>query len=122
MNVPHSLIASEYQVDAILLSGESDDWLNLSWSNRERKIIVFSDENLQFSAASQFFNIQEALLAMTSSCSANDYSVSAFVEFQWPTNPDWLTLTSSCNGYLEYLAYDPITMIDKLNYWFGEEC
>lgn len=122
LNNPGVTLAAELQLNAVMMAGDPGDWLDLSWSDRDRKVIVFSDEPLQYWDNGRYADMQEALLAAYTSCSTEGYSVSAFVQFRWPADPDWFALTSSCNGYLEYLAYDPITMIDKLNYWFGEEC
>lgn len=118
----YSSIGTEYQVDAILLAGESNDWLDISWSDRTRKIIVFSDEEVQYSDEFQNATWSDIINSMQISCTNNNYTVSAFTSFTWPTNPEWSQITSACGGYLEYLSYDHNNMIEKLNYWFGEEC
>ena len=34
----------------------------------------------------------------------------------------WVDLTQRCNGFLDYLNYNPQDMIDTLNYWIGTDC
>lgn len=113
---------NEFHIDAILGTAAPNDWLPVTWSHRTKKMIIFSDEPIQYSDMYGFWNMADVWSAISASCQQHDYSINAFVQFRWPNDPDWVTLTSLCGGYLEYLSQDHIIMIEKLNYWFGEEC
>ena len=115
-------IAEEYHIDAILGTATPNDWLPVTWSHRTKKMIIFSDEPIQYSTYYNFWDMADVYSTIAASCAEQDYSINAFIQFSWPTDPEWQTLTSLCGGYLEYLSRDHFMMIEKLNYWFGEEC
>lgn len=115
-------IANEYHIDAILGTATPNDWLPVNWSHRTKKMIIFSDEPIQYSTYYNFWDMADVFSAVNASCEEQDYSINAFIQFSWPNDPDWTTLTSICDGYLEYLSQDHLMMVEKLNYWFGEEC
>ena len=115
-------IADEYHIDAILGTATPNDWLPVTWSHRTKKIVIFSDEPIQYTTMYNFWDMSDVYSTVAASCEEQDYSINAFIQFSWPTDPEWATLTSLCSGYLEYLSRDYFMMIEKLNYWFGEEC
>jgi hypothetical protein len=115
-------VGYEYQLDAILLSGETGDSLELSWSDRIKKIIVFTDEELQYGGTFGLFDEIAAVEKVKESCVDNNYSVNAFIGWFSTDYHLWSDMTSSCSGYLDFLSPAPEVMVEKLNYWFGREC
>lgn len=120
-------IANEYQLDAILRSMTVGDNIDLTWSNtRQKKIVVFSDEQPQHVYQSvsgvDTPTLEEKLAEIVESCNTTDTSVNIFTPYGMPWNSIWDDITSYCRGYLEYLVFNPFEMVERLNYWFGEEC
>lgn len=118
---------TELQLNAVLQSfGDEgqEDHVNLSWSEeREKRVIIFSDEELQYSDPQTMATIlTPGMQRVLESCGENDYTVSAFIAWDPYVQNDWQQLTSGCHGYLEYLDPNPTRMVEQLSYWFGEEC
>jgi hypothetical protein len=109
----------EYQLDAIYNGNDQTDSLYVDWQNTNRKVIVFSDEEIQ---QFMFQSIQDGLGMVSQQCYENGYSVSAFISFDVPNQSQWVDLTQNCGGFIDYLTSDPQRMIDSLNYWVGTEC
>lgn len=118
-NVPY-----EYQLDAILKSMTVGDHIDLSWSNtREKKIVMFSDEQPQWiQTQDNIVVIEDKIAEIVESCTTTDTSISIFSPWGATWNIIWDDIVSLCRGYLEYLVFNPQEMIERLNYWFGEEC
>jgi hypothetical protein len=125
---PGTTVPYEYQIDAILKSIAIGDHIELSWSyTRERKIVMFSDEAPQWiGELDQYGNIlptlEEKMAEVIEACTVTDTTVSIFTPWGAFWNPIWDDIVSYCGGYLEYLVFNPQEMIERLNYWFGEEC
>jgi hypothetical protein len=119
---PHITSGLEFQLNAIIDSFGIPNNLGLSWSERTRKIVVFSDEDPQFDSGSNPVNIIDVILTITQECATHNTSVNVFTGWQFVSYNYWIALTNGCNGYLDYLSIYPDMMIEKLNYWFGEEC
>ena len=125
---PGSTSIFEYQMNAMLNSMTVGDNIELSWSSaREKRIVMFSDEQPQWiSQSDQHGNILPTLEDMigdiVDACTTTDTTISIFTTWGSYWNVVWDDIVSYCGGYLEYLVYNPQEMIEKLNYWFGEEC
>lgn len=121
-------VSYEFQLDAILRSMTVGDDLDLSWSgNREKRIVLFTDEEPQWQFEGEMNNIsfptlEEKILEITESCSTTNTTISVFSPWGVHWNVVWDEIVSFCGGYLEYLVFSPQQMIERLNYWFGEEC
>lgn len=109
----------EYQIDATLDANTSSTPLAVSWGQNQKKIIIFTDEDMQYL---NFQDSQSAVNAVIQQCHEKDYTLSAFIG--WDSNPQlmWVNMTQQCNGFLDYLNNNPNEMIQTLNYWIGEEC
>jgi hypothetical protein len=118
-NVPY-----EYQIDAMLNSMTVGDHVDLSWSNtRDRKIVMFSDEQPQWIQTQQNPTVlEDKIQELVQSCTTTNTSISIFSPWGASWNIVWDEIVSQCRGYLEYLVLNPQDMIERLNYWFGEEC
>lgn len=117
----------ELQINAILQSFGNEgagDTINLSWSGeREKRVIIFSDEEVQYSdPATLADDVTLGMSRVFESCEEHDYTVSAFIAWDPNIQNDWHQLTFGCGGYLEYLEVNPTRMVEQLSYWFGEEC
>lgn len=119
---------NEFQLDAMYLSMVQNEFLQLSWSpERERRIVMFSDELPQLLQLVDEDGIpqptlEERIVQVKQECIDTDTSISIFSVFSAPWQPMWFDIISHCHGYLEFMEYNPFIMIEKLNYWFGEEC
>jgi hypothetical protein len=119
---------NEYQLDAIYLSMIEDQYLQLSWSpERERRVVMFTDELPQLLQIPDSNGIPQPpvgdkVAQIKQECLLTSTSISIFSIFAAPWQPTWFDIISHCNGYLEFMEYNPFVMIEKLNYWFGEEC
>lgn len=109
----------EYQINAVLDSNTQSTPLTVTWGNNNKKIIIFSDESMQFYA---FPQVVDAVNAVIEQCTLLDYSVSAFINYNSTPHLMWLDMTQQCNGFLDYLNPNPNAMIQSLNYWIGEQC
>ena len=109
----------EYQIDATIQANTLSSPLAVSWGENKKKIIIFSDEDMQYL---NFQDSQSAVSAVTQQCQQQDYSLSAFIG--WDSNPQlmWVNMTQQCDGFLDYLDTDPDDMVAILNYWIGEQC
>lgn len=119
-----SPVGNEYQTDAVIHSvSDTDNIIELSWTGRTKKIIIFSDESLQYGqTVGGIQNVVQAIDFIKENCVEDNYSVSAFISWNAMDYPVWVDLTSSCSGYLDFLSPNPQLMIEKLYYWFGDEC
>lgn len=129
LNSPLQTMAEEFQLDLILKTMTVGDEIEISWSaNRERKIVLFSDEIPQFlmppnpASNGLFPTIESKIDEIVEACTTTQTSVSVFTKFYAPWNVYWRDMVDSCNGYLEFLNFDHYVMLERLNYWFGEEC
>lgn len=129
LNSNVSTIAHEYQLDLIIKSMTVGDEIDISWSStRKKKIVLFSDEEPQFlmppnpDPNGQFPTVESKIDEIVQACVATETTVSVFSSFPAPWNIYWQDMATNCNGYLEYLSYDHYLMLDRLNYWFGDEC
>lgn len=109
----------EYQINATLLSNEQSTPLSVSWGDNKKKIIIFTDENMQFF---DFLDVDAAVNAVVDQCGENKHSLSAFIGLYSSSQLKWVNMTRQCNGFLDYLNNDPQQMVQTLNYWMGEEC
>lgn len=117
----------ELQLNAILQSFEDEgqgDYIDLSWSEeRKRKVVIFSDEEVQYvDPVTLEGSVNLGLDRVLESCEEHDYTVNAFIAWDPYMQYKWHQLTSGCHGYLDYLDANPTRMVEQLNYWFGEEC
>jgi len=109
----------ELQLDAVYRSNDLADPIHVNWQNTNKKVIIFSDEQMQEFI---FQSIQDGIDMVSQQCFADNYSVSAFINFNVPNQSEWVDLTQNCGGFIDYLTSDPQRMIDALNYWVGTEC
>lgn len=109
----------ELQLDATYGASDSNSSLFVSWQLQNKKVFIFSDEQLQQNLSN---SIQEALSLIIQQCFLEDYIIGAFIDYNVNNQTQWVELTRRCNGFLDYLSQDPITMINTLNYWVGEDC
>lgn len=121
INQPHTM-ADEYQVDAAIRSIGLQNDLGLTWSHRTKKIVIFSDEEPQYSSYFGFNDLAQAIGYLINKCNTESVTVSVFTQWSFLISHYWNDVVNNCNGYLEYLTLNPQMMIEKLNYWFGEEC
>lgn len=129
LNSAFPTIAQEYQLDAVIKSMTIGDDIEISWSsNRKKKIVLFTDEEPQFlmppnpDPNGQFPTIESKIDEIIQACISTETTVNVFTSFFASWNVYWRDMTSSCNGYLEYLSFDHYTMLERINYWFGDEC
>ena len=109
----------ELQLDAVYRASDSNSRLWLSWSGNQKKVLIFTDEEMQQSLAS---SLQDGLDMVLQQCAEQQYIVGAFVSYDVPNQSEWVDLTRGCGGFLDYLNSDPQRMIETLNYWIGENC
>jgi hypothetical protein len=125
---PGVTTAEEYQMDAVLKSMTVGDHIELSWSDtRERKVVMFSDETPQWVYETDengyiLPTLQDKMGEIINACTTTNTTVSIFSPWGAHWNIIWDDIVSYCGGYLEYLVLDAQEMIERLNYWFGEEC
>lgn len=106
----------EYQPDSIFRTFYIGDPIFLSWSSNTRKAMLFTDERIQ----SQFENSEQILI---DSCTDNDYSVGLFLSEDAYSSLDiWNNIAVQCGGFVDNIDYNQQSMVQKLNYWFGESC
>lgn len=106
----------EFQVDTAIDSFLSTSHLYLSWSQNQRRAILFTDEGIQSAYQDP---IQEAI----TSCTNNSYSISIFLDRYTPDYPFFQQVTQGCGGFLEEIDLNnSILLREKLDYYFGEEC
>ena len=111
--------AVEYQLNPAYDVGDSNSSRYVNWNDSNKRVIIFSDEELQQDFAS---NVQEAIDLIVQQCTENTYSISAFISFDTWDQALWVDLTQRCGGFLDYLTYNPQQMIEQLNYWVGTDC
>ena len=85
----------EFQLDAIYNGNEQGDSLYVNWQNSNKKVIVFSDEEMQ---EDMFESIQDGIDVISQQCYESGYSVSAFINFNVPNQSQWVDLTQNCGG------------------------
>lgn len=109
----------EYQLNATFDANDTNSPRYVNWASSNRRIIIFSDEVLQ-----QDFQptVEDAIESVVQQCSENNYTVSAFITYNIANQTLWVDLIQRCNGFLDYLTYNPQQMIDQLNYWVGTDC
>jgi hypothetical protein len=122
-NISQNYGNTEYQLDAVYNSssqGTRVGSMMLSWNDEnDKKVFIFSDEFLQQNFTS---DVTEAIRLVTEQCIAANYSIGAFVDYNTLNQSEWVELTQNCNGFLDYLTNNTQDMIDKLNYWVGNDC
>lgn len=128
-NSPLATMAEEFQLDLLLKSMTVGDEIDISWSsNRKKKIVLFSDERPQFlmppnpDSSGLFPTVESKIDEIIQACTATETSISVFSPYFAPWNSYWRDMTDNCRGYLEFLSLDHSLMLDRLNYWFGDEC
>jgi hypothetical protein len=109
----------ELQLDATYKINDSNSNIFLNWVNQQKRVLIFSDEILQQNFMS---SVEDALESVVQQCNEQDYSIGAFINYNVSDQALWVDLTQRCNGFLDYLDYDPQDMIDTLNYWVGTDC
>lgn len=106
----------EYQLDSIFRTFYNTDPIFLNWSSNIRKVMLFTDEEIQ----TQFTDPEQIVI---DSCIQNDYSVGMFLsEYAYNDIGKWNNIAVECGGFVDEIVSEPEIMIDKLNYWFGESC
>lgn len=110
---------TEYQLNATYDINDSNSDRYVTWVSNSRRVIIFSDEVLQQDFQS---TVEEAIEVVVQQCNQNAYTISAFINYNVSDQPLWVDLTQRCNGFLDYLNYNPQQMIDQLNYWVGTDC
>jgi hypothetical protein len=119
-NRPINQGGAEYQLDAIYNSNDNDiTQINLSWMSDYKKVLVFSDEPMQYSFIPV---LDDALEAIAQQCIETQYTLGAFITYNDPNQADWVYLTQACGGFLDYLSNNPQQMIEAMNYWLGTDC
>ena len=118
-NQPIYAGGTELQLDSTYDINDSNSLMFLNWTSDEKRVLIFSDEVLQ-----QNFrpSVEDAIESVVQQCQESDYSIGAFISFNVLDQALWVDLTQRCNGFLDYLDYDPQDMIDTLNYWVGTDC
>jgi hypothetical protein len=116
-NVMYHQGGSEYQLDAIYDSNSTT--IPLTWSGNQKKVLVFTDEEMQYSYTSV---LQDALNVVVQQCLEEQYMIGAFIQYNDANQADWVTLTQQCGGFLDYLSNNPLDMVESMNYWIGTDC
>lgn len=119
-NTPQSSGGIELQLDATY-NASNPNSVNgyVNWTNNNKKVLIFSDEQMQ----QQFQpTIAAAIEAIVQQCTEADYTIGAFIKYDIVDQSLWVDLTQRCNGFLDYLNNNPQDMIDTLNYWIGTDC
>ena len=110
---------TELQLDGMYYTFDQSSHISLSWSSNNRKILVFSDEEMQQMLAE---TNEEAIDIVVEQCVQEQYIIGAFVSYDVPHQMEWVELTQGCGGFIDYLNQNPDEMIETLNYWVGDEC
>lgn len=118
-NRPNFAGGTELQLDATFNSNDPSSQEYVSWSGNNRKILIFSDEEMQ---EDMFLNVQDGIDLIVQQCQENNYIIGAFITYNISDQQLWVDLTQRCGGFLDYLSYNPQQMIDTLNYWVGTDC
>jgi hypothetical protein len=118
-NQPQFAGGIEYQLNATYDINDLNSIRYVNWISNNRRVIIFSDEILQ-----QDFQptVEDAIELIVQQCNENVYTISAFINYNVSDQVLWVDLTQRCNGFLDYLNYNPQQMIDQLNYWVGTDC
>jgi hypothetical protein len=109
----------ELQLDATYSASVSNSTLSVSWLLENKKVFIFSDEEMQQDMAD---TLQEAIDIVIQQCQTQGYIIGAFINSNINNQSSWFNLTQQCGGFLDYLSSDPSTMIETLNYWISGEC
>lgn len=109
----------ELQLDATFNSHDPASVGYVNWSANNRKILIFSDEEMQ---EDMFLDVQDGIDLIVQQCQENNYIIGAFITYNISDQQLWVDLTQRCGGFLDYLSYNPQQMIDTLNYWVGTDC
>lgn len=109
----------EFQIDAVLRSFGNFP-TSLSWSDRDRKIYIFSDEAPQTIVSSQ---LEEKLNEVIDMCTQNNFEIGIFTE-PWIASYGWGTLASECGGFVEDIDNLNSDTYFEQNFliWFGASC
>ena len=119
-NMPQFFGSIEYQLDATYNASDTNSLTGyVNWNNNNKKVLIFSDEQMQ-----QDFQPTtiDAIEAVVQQCTEAGYTIGAFISYDIVDQWLWVDLTQRCNGFLDYLNYNPQDMIDTLNYWIGTDC
>lgn len=119
-NMPQFFGSIEYQLDATYNANDTNSLTGyVNWINNNKKVLIFSDEQMQ-----QDFQptTADAIDAVVQQCTEAGYTIGAFISYDIVDQSLWVDLTQRCNGFLDYLNYNPQDMIDTLNYWIGTDC
>lgn len=109
----------EYQLDAILRSF-GDYPTSLSWSDRDRKLYIFSDEPAQ---AINTADIPQAIDDIIEMCTENSFEIGIFTELTF-FNFGWDRLLNGCGGFVEEIdsLSDESYFEENFLIWFGGSC
>lgn len=119
-NRPQFSGGTEYQLNATFNANDTNSVQGyVNWSGNNKRVLIFSDEMLQQDFQS---TVEEAIEIVVQQCTEQDYTIGAFIQYDTPDQTLWVDLTQRCNGFLDYLYYNPQQMIDQLNYWIGTDC
>lgn len=118
-NQPIYAGGTELQLDSTYNINDSNSLMFLTWTSDEKRVLIFSDEVLQQNFRQ---SVEDAIESVVQQCQESNYSIGAFISFNVLDQALWVDLTQRCNGFLDYLDYDPQDMIDTLNYWVGTDC
>lgn len=108
----------EYQVDAVLNSfGEYPT--SLSWSDRQRKVYIFSDEQPQ----TTYISLESRLNNIVDSCIQNNFDIGIFTQ-PYLFSSGWDTILEGCNGFIEDIDNLSNQYYFEQNFliWFGGSC
>jgi len=118
-NRPNFAGGTELQLDAVFNVNLAGSEQYVSWSANNRNVLIFSDEMLQ---EYMFADIQDGIESIVEQCTDIQYTIGAFIDYNTIDQALWVDLTQRCNGFLDYLSFNPRQMIDTLNYWIGTDC
>lgn len=110
---------TELQLDAVYGASDINSGFSLSWSGLQKKVIIFSDEPMQQEFVE---SVEGGIQLVVQQCMEQDYLIGAFTTYGVADQMNWVNLTNGCGGFLDYLNDNPEAMVQKLNYWVGEEC
>jgi hypothetical protein len=110
----------EFQLSAVYEASEPTSQHYINWyPGSTRKVLIFSDEKMQQDIA---FDVPAAIDMISEQCIIEDYAIGAFIAPDANDQGDWVTMTQTCNGFVDYLSNDSQQMINILNYWVGTQC
>lgn len=113
-------IADEYQLDAVINSFASySTSVSLNWSDRQKKVYIFSDEQPQ----TIYDNLEDRLYDFVDLCMENNFDVGIFT-LPYLLTSGWDTLLVGCGGFIEDIdnLQNDTYFRDHYLIWFGGSC